>query len=103
MIEKDKLWKTMSLVNANQDRCKELWTRDHGKEKLVIDYVMINKECLSSIKVMIINETKGYATNRLEQQNQGLKETCSDHNVIFLISIQKPFKQKNGKQLTTTE
>ena len=52
---------------------------------------------------MIINETKGYATNRLEQQNQGLKETCSDHNVIFLISIQKPFKQKNGKQLTTTE
>ena len=52
---------------------------------------------------MIINETKGYATNRLEQQNQDLKETCSDHNVIFLISIQKPFKQKNGKQLTTKE
>lgn len=45
---------------------------------------MINKECLSSIKVMIINETKGYATNRLEQQNQDLKRTYSNNNVVLL-------------------
>ena len=33
---------------------------------------------------MIIDETKEYATYRLDQQNQDLKNTYSNHNVILL-------------------
>ena len=33
---------------------------------------------------MIIDETKEYATYRLDQQNQDVKKKYSDHNVILL-------------------
>ena len=72
----------MSLVNVDKHICKGLWTREQGKEKSVIDYVMTNTEYLNSIKEMIIDETKEYATYRLDQHNQDLKKTYSDHNVI---------------------
>ena len=74
----------MNLVNADKHRCKGLWIREQGKEKSVIDYVMANTEYLNSVKEMIIDETKEYATYRLDQQNQDLKKTYSDHNVILL-------------------
>ena len=56
---------------------------EQGKWKLVIDYVMTNTEYLNSTKDMIIDKTKEYATYRLNQQNQGLKKTYSDHNLIL--------------------
>ena len=65
----------MSLVNTDKHRCKELWTRQQGNEKSVIDYVMTNTEYLNSIKEMIIDETKEHATYRLDQQNHDLKKT----------------------------
>ena len=55
-----------------------------GKEKSVNGYVMTNKDYLSSIKEMIIDETQEYATYRLEQQNQDLKRTYSNNNVVLL-------------------
>ena len=55
----------MSLANADKHKCKGLWTREEGKEKSVIEFVMTNTEHLNSIKEMIINETKEYATYRL--------------------------------------
>ena len=72
----------MSLVNVDKHIFKGLWTREQGKEKSVIDYVMTNTEYLNSIKEMIIDETKEYATYRLDQHNQDLKKTYSNHNVI---------------------
>ena len=48
----------MSLVNADKHRCKELWTREQGKRKSVIDYVITNTECLNSVKEMKVDETK---------------------------------------------
>ena len=48
----------MSLVNADKHRCKELWTREQGKGKSVIDYVITNTEYLNSVKEMKIDETK---------------------------------------------
>ena len=75
---------TMSLVNAEKNRCKGLWIREQGREKSVIDYVMTNTEYLNSIKEIVIDETKEYATYRLDQQNQDLKKKYTDHNVILL-------------------
>ena len=74
----------MSLVNADKQRCKGLQATAHGKEKLVIDYMLINTEFVSSIKEIIIIETKEYATYRLEKQNQDLKKIYSDYNLILL-------------------
>ena len=74
----------MSLVNADKHRCKGLWTREQGREKSITNYVTANTECLNSIKEMTIDETKKYVTYRLDQQNQGLKKTYSNHNVILL-------------------
>ena len=62
MIQKE----NMSLVNADKHRCKGLWTREQGKGKSLIDYVMTNIEYLNSIKEMIIDETKKYTTYRLD-------------------------------------
>ena len=62
MLQKE----NMSLVNADKHRCKGLWTREQGKGKSVIDYVMTNIEYLNSIKEMIIDETKKYTTYRLD-------------------------------------
>ena len=48
---------------------------------------------------MIIDETKEYATYRLDQQNQDLNKTYSHNNVILLkIDFQMETIQiKNGK------
>ena len=39
---------TTSLVNADKRRCKGLWTREQGKQKSVIDYVITSTEYLNS-------------------------------------------------------
>ena len=74
----------MRLVNADKYRYKGLWTKEQAKEKSVIDYVITNTEYLNNIKEMIIHETKEYVTYSLDQQNQNLKKTYSNHNVILL-------------------
>ena len=94
----------MSLVNADKHRCKGLWTREQGKEKSVIDYVMTNTEHLNSIKEMIIDETKEYATYRLDQQNQDLKKTYFDNNIILLkIDLHTETIQTKERKIITTK
>ena len=92
MIQKE----NMSLVNADKHRCKGLWAREQGKEKSVIDYVITNTEYLNSIKEMIVDETKEYATCRLDQQNQDLKKINNQILLKFDFHTE-PFKQKNAK------
>ena len=100
MLQKE----NMSLVNADKHRCKGLWTREQGKEKSIIDYVMTNTEHLNSIKEMIIDETKEYATYRLDQQNQDLKKTYSDHNIILLkIDLHTETIQTKERKIITTK
>ena len=93
----------MSLVNADKHRFKELWTREQGREKSVTNYVTANTECLNSIKEMTIDETKKYVTYRLDQQNQGIKKTYSNHNVILLkIDFHtETIQTKERKTITT--
>ena len=63
----------MNLVNADKHRCKGLWTREQGKEKLVNDYVMTNTEYLNSTK-HIIDKTKEYVTYRTKPTESGPQE-----------------------------
>ena len=75
-----------------------------GKEKSVNCYVMTNKDYLSSIKEMIIDETQEYATYRLEQQNQDLKRTYSNNNVVLLkIDLHTETIETKESKLTSTK
>ena len=61
----------MVMLNEESEICKGLWTREQGKDKSVIDYVITNKENLKKIRKMIIDENKEFATYRTEcQQDQ---------------------------------
>ena len=71
------------LVNAEEHRCKVLWTREQGKENSVIDDVMPNT-IIKQYQRDNTYETKEYTSYRLEQQNQNLKKKYSDHIVILL-------------------
>ena len=65
---------------------------------------MTNAEYLNSINEMIIDETKEYATYRLEQENQNLKKTYSDHNVILLkIDFHTETIQTKERKITITK
>ena len=45
----------MKLVNEKGEICKGLWTRQHGKDKSVIDFVITSKKCFTTIKGMYID------------------------------------------------
>ena len=65
---------------------------------------MTNKDYLSSIKEMIIDETQEYATYRLEQQNQDLKRTNSNNNVVLLkIDLHTETIETKESKLTSTK
>ena len=74
----------MNSVNAGKHKSKGLWRREKGKDKSVIDHVMINKVHLNNMKKMIIDETKEHVFYRLKQQIQDHKKTYSVYKVILL-------------------
>ena len=45
----------METVNEEQEICEGLWTREQGKEKSVIDYVITDKKYFTTIKGMHID------------------------------------------------
>ena len=82
---------TMSLANAD----KGLWSRKQGTEKSIIDYVMTNTEYLNNIKEMIITDHLQTRPTESGPQEEILRSQC---NFSWkLISLQKPYKQKNAK------
>ena len=92
----------MVILNEQSEICKGLWTREQGKDKSAIDHVITNKENLQKIRKMIIDENKEYATYRTERQQDQVRKTYSDQNVILLeidyITKLDSCKQTNFKE-----
>ena len=88
----------MVMLNEESKICKGLWTREQGKEKSVIDYVITNKENLQKIRKIIIDENKEFATYRTECQQDQVRKTYSDYNVI-LLEIDYITKLESNKQI----
>ena len=40
----------LCIVNGESKKCEELWSRDQGEEKSVIDYAVTTKRDLNAIK-----------------------------------------------------
>ena len=69
-----------------------------GKEKSVINDVITNNENLQKIRKMIIDENKECATCRTECQQDQVRKTYSDHNLI-LLGIDYITKQESSKKI----
>ena len=54
LVEKENL----RTVNGESNKCEGLWSREKGKEKSVIDYIITTKRDLNTIKIMKIDEEK---------------------------------------------
>ena len=97
LVEKQNL----CIVNGESNKCEGLWTREQGKEKSVIDYVITSKKDLNTIKTIKIDEEKEFGIYKVEIQGtkQGTKK-YSDHNAImltidFLSKMEAKDKKKN--------
>ena len=88
----------MVILNEESEVCKGLWTKEQGKEKSVIDCVITNKDNLQKIRKMIIDENKEFATNRTKCQQDQVRKTYSDHNVV-LLGIDYVTKLESSKQI----
>ena len=91
----------LCIVNGESNKCEGLWTREQGKEKSVIDYVITSKKDLNTIKTIKIDEEKEFGIYKVEIQGtkQGTKK-YSDHNAImltidFLSKMEAKDKKKN--------
>ena len=71
----------MEIVNEEQEICEGLWTREQGKDKSVIDYVITDKKYFTTIKGMHIDWNKEYAA---ESGSGDIKKIYSDHKVMIL-------------------
>ena len=47
----------MIILNS-LEKCRGKWTRSSGREKLIIDYIMIGEEDESGVESIIIDEKK---------------------------------------------
>ena len=90
--------KDMVILNEESELCKGLWTKEQGKEKSVIDCVIINKDNLQKIRKVIIDENKELATYRTECQQDQVRKTYSEHNGV-LLDIDYVTKLESSKQI----
>ena len=92
--------KTNKLVILNTTpTCHGTWTREEGKSKSVLDYILINQENLAGFERMDIDQTKEFAPRGMG------KSGYSDHNVITAsfnwILIEKENAMLKRKIITT--
>ena len=94
----------LNIINANENKCKEKWTREQEEKESVIDYVITSRAYMETIKSMEIDEQKQYGLDKVECQNRQTKITYSDPNTMlininFLSLIEVSGKKKfNGRK-----
>ena len=100
----------LNIINANENKCKEKWTREQEEKESVIDYVITSQAYMETIKSMEIDEQKQYGLDKVECQNRQTKITYSDPNAIlininFLSSMEVSRKRNliQEKDITSTE
>ena len=80
IVEKQRL----KIINADKSKCRGIWTREQGKEKSVIDYVITNSQQSETMKKMQIDEDEQYGLYRVEKQNGEESRVYSDHHAILV-------------------
>ena len=75
----------IKIINEEEEICKGLWKLKQGKDKLVIDHVITDKKCFTTIEGIHIDQNKEYAKFMIQRKESGdIKNIYSDHNIIIL-------------------
>ena len=94
MVKSNKL----TILNASE-KCEGIWTREEGKSKSVLDYMIINEESLGGFEKLKIDEDKEFAPSGIG------KSGYSDHNVMVAtfdwVVIEKEKTEQKRKIITT--
>ena len=92
----------LNIINANENKCKEKWTREQEEKESVIDYVITSRAYMETIKSMEIDEQKQYGLDKVECQNRQTKITYSDPNAILInINFLSPIEVSRKKKFNT--
>ena len=92
----------LTILNTTE-MCEGLWTRTEGESMSVIDYILIDKDSVESVKSMTVDESKefspaGYVDNKM---------THSDHNVLLAsldwIIMEKKQQKDESREITTSK
>ena len=73
------------------------------KDKSVIDYVIADKKCFTTIKEMHIDQNKDYTTFKIQRKESGdIKKIYSDHNVVILkVDLMTEMQKEKIKKVIT--
>ena len=82
-----------------------LWTRREGENKSVIDYIIMQKEHMTGIQEMEVDEEKEWTPFRVIKQDGILRTIYTDHNAIkceidWKIENNRTYKEKFAKKMT---
>ena len=85
----------LQLMNATEI-CEGLWTREEKGKRSILDYVLVNQECVGAVEKMYIDEQKQITPyTRINKE----EKTYTDHNTI---TVDVNWIVANKKQPTTT-
>ena len=100
MLEKEE----MVILNAIS-QCKGKWTRQEGKNKSVIDYMIIREEDVNNVKSVYIDDEHIKTLFRMEIKDKGARTVYTDHNAMECdIEWRRHSKvQKKQKKIMTNK
>ena len=87
-----------NIILNSLGKCREKWTRCSGREKSIIDYIMIGEEDENGVESFIIDEKKEKSPYQMRRSDRITHLFFPDHNVM--ISVMKWVqKEENTKKV----
>ena len=81
-----KMIKENNMIILNSlEKCRGKWTRSSGREKSIIDYIMIGEEDENGVESIIIDEKKEKSPYRLRRSDGITHQIFPDHNVMSSV------------------
>ena len=97
-----KMIKENNMIILNSlEKCRGKWTRSSGREKSIIDYIMIGEEDENGVESIIIDEKKEKSPYRMRRSDGITHQIFPDHNVMSLL-INWVQEEENTKKKTKT-
>ena len=70
------------IILYSLEKCRGKWTRSSGREKSIIDYVMIGEEDENGVESIIIDDKKEMSPYRLRRSDGITHQIFPDPNVM---------------------
>ena len=97
-----KMIKENNMIILNSlEKCRRKWTRSSGREKSIIDYIMIGEEDENGVESIIIDEKKEKSPYRMRRSDGITHQIFPDHNVTSSV-INWVQEEENTKKKTKT-